>query len=142
MRTQIGQMVAKILDNFQLKAIGAAGMSVFSFFFDAGHHQALIAVLILIVFDFITAIHAALKTGVAIESAKIFRTAVKVATYFLLVSAAFTAEKTVPLAFLDETVLGFLAMTELISIMENTAKAGFAVPRSLLEKLKSFNQSQ
>lgn len=134
-------MIERIFDNFQLKALSAAGMSVFSFFFDSGHNQALLAVLILIIFDFLTAIHAALRTGVRIESAKIFRTAVKIATYFLLVSAAFTAEKTVPLAFLDETVLGFLAMTELISIMENTARAGYAVPRHLLDKLKSFDNS-
>lgn len=132
------KIMNKIIENFELKSVSALGLSFASFFFDSLHTQALIAVLILVVFDFVTAIHATFKTQEKIESAKIFRTAVKIATYFLLISSGYIAEKTVPLSFLDESVIAFLAMTELISIMENTAKAGYAIPIKLLEKLKSY----
>ncbi len=74
-----------------------------------------------------------------IKSAKILRTALKTVVYFMMVSAAYLTE-TAGLGFLplDETIIGFLAATELISLIENTANMGFAIPKKLLNKLKEY----
>jgi toxin secretion/phage lysis holin len=97
---------------------------------------------VLLIFDFITGIEAALKTGQPVESKKVLRTAVKMTMYFLLISAGYMAEKAVPLiSFIDDTIISFLAVTELISILENTSRSGYAIPVKLVEKLKAFKQN-
>lgn len=133
-------MFQRICEYAWVKFLASSGLVFLSFFFDALQKEAMLAVLILILFDFITGLEAAIKTKTAIKSSKIFRSAVKVAMYFLLISAGFMAEKAVPLiSMIDETIISFLAVTELISILENTSKSGYAIPTALVEKLKKIS---
>lgn len=135
-------LFAKISANAPGKVIAGVAMSITEFFFDGALVETAIAALIaLIIMDFITAIIACYKTGEQIKSAKVFRTALKLGIYGILVSAGHLTEKTIgvdmiPLNAIDETMLAFLGLTELISIMENSGRMGFQMPSLLLNKLK------
>lgn len=108
----------------------------YAFFFDKNHETGLVALLVLIMFDMFTGIASARHSGNIIKSAKVVRTAYKIIFYFLFISAGHMAENVIGAnLFLDETILAVLAMTELISIMENIGKLGYAVPMKLLDKL-------
>lgn len=126
-----------------LKMSSTVFITTAGFLFDSLTHDAIIALLILMLFDFITAIIVAYRTGKEIQSAKILRSALKVSVYMLLVSSGHLAEVGVnvdmfPLNFIDETIIGFLVMTELISIIENAGKMGYAIPNKLLNKLNQY----
>jgi toxin secretion/phage lysis holin len=94
--------------------------------------------------DCLTAIWAAYKSGETIKSAKIFRTPVKIVIYFGLIYFARITEYGLPelLTILDETVIAFCVVTELISIMENVNKMGYPVPTKLLSKLINVRDNQ
>jgi len=134
-----GYLVGKLCENAIFKALVAIALIVFHFMFDSLQSMAMLAVLMLIMIDFITGIVAAYQTGAKIESHTALRSAIKTVIYFMLISAGFIAEKAVPLSVLDDTVIAFLAATELISVLENAGKMGYAVPKKLLNILKEFN---
>lgn len=138
----IAQIMQKIFFAWQTKIVSGIGLTILSFMFDALQRDALLALLILIIIDFFSALLAAYNTDEAIRSAKIFRTALKIVVYFLLVSAGFLAERAIPLGIIDEIILGFLVATELISVLENAARAGYAVPTGLLNTLKDFKMKK
>ena len=86
-----------------------------------------------------TGIWASKMVGEEIKSAKIFRTAWKFALYFIVVSSGHFTEVVVGSnMFLDETIMGFLALTELYSIFENMKKAGYETPTELLKNISSL----
>lgn len=94
------------------------------------------ALLILVIIDFITGVSSAYTTGEHIKSRTAVRSAFKIAVYGLLVSAGHLTEQITPFStFLEEAVTTFLALTELISIIENIGKMGFAIPKKLLNQL-------
>lgn len=135
-------MLGKIVAAWDCKAISGAVLAIFSFFFDTLQQEALTALLVLLIFDFFSALLAAYKTNEAIRSSKIFNTALKIVVYFSFVSVGFIAEKAVAIGFIDEVILGFLAVTELISILENISRAGYATPTGLLNTLKDFKSKR
>lgn len=136
----IEALLIKIFKGSVFKAFFAGVIGFFSFLYDKVYTDAMFAILLLIIFDFITGVASQKKNGHPIESAKVFRTSKKIAVYFLLVSAGFLAEKAtqgvVPL--IDETLMGFLAITELVSILENVGYMGFAIPQKLLNRLNKL----
>jgi len=135
--------INKFTDYASFKIIMTILYTTFSFLFDATQHAGLIALLLLIIADFITAVSAAYKNHVPIKSGKVFITAVKVLIYFTLIACAHLVEKAVPLfSILDETILAFLAVTELISILENAGKMGYAIPKKLLRQLEEFRDDK
>lgn len=135
-----GQVFVKICSNWIFKLLATSFFVSLEFFFDGLQKQAMLAILALLIFDAVTAMWAANKVGEKLQSHKMFRSAFKTTAYFTLISAAFVAEKAIPLNVIDDTVIAFLATTELISILENTSKAGYAIPTALLEKLKEFSR--
>lgn len=138
----ISTITSKIFLAWQSKAITGSFLALISFFFDALQQEALLALLILILMDFFSALLAAYKTDQPIRSSHIFHTALKIGVYFSLVSAGFIAEKAVPIAVIDEVLIGFLVVTELISILENAGRAGYAIPLGLLNTLKDFKSKR
>lgn len=114
----------------------------YAFFFDEAHTKSIIAVVVLIMIDFVTGIAAAKFTGEEIKSSKVFRSAVKVVIYLTLISSAHLLEIASIISFADDTVIAFLACTELISLIENIGKMGFAVPKQMLNKLQTFRDSK
>ena len=138
------EIVNKLFDAATIKAIVTAFFVVLSFGFDNLHQKALLALFVLMWGDCITAIWAAYKTGMPIQSAKVFRTPVKIVIYFGLIYMAHITEYAFPVLFgvLDETVIAFCVTTELISIMENIHKLGYPVPTKLFERLINIRDKQ
>lgn len=136
-------IITKIFSEYIIKAYGAMVFLCCNVLFDGLLSDGLVALLLLIIFDAITAIAVAYKTGKEIKSSKILRTAIKIAVYFLLISSGKLAETSAPiLTIIDETILGFLAITELISILENAGKMGYAIPQRLLNKLQEIQKEK
>jgi phage-related holin len=119
-----------------LKLLGGCFLIILHFFFDAANASAMTAVFFLILMDAGTGVLAAYRTKTPIVSYKILRTAIKVAVYSVLISAGYLAEAALPIKIVDETIIGALAVTELFSILENAARAGYVVAGKLIEKLK------
>lgn len=124
------RLLVKLTENPIAKLFAA----VLLFFFDGANKSAMIAVFALILMDTLTGLIAAYRTGTDIQSHKLLRTAIKVAVYCLLMSAGRVAEYAIPVPLIDETIIAALAVTELFSVLENTARAGFTVAARLLTK--------
>lgn len=138
----ISTTMLKISEYGILKIVTLCGLISFEFFFGDITHTALIGIIFLTLFDFITAMMAAAKTGDDIKSRKLGRTAVKIFVYCMLISAASITERIVGLDFFaSEFMIAFIGVTELISILENTSKAGYAIPQYLLMKLHDFKHN-
>lgn len=132
-----------IFDFFSIKLIYSTIILLGGFLFGLENNQIFLALFFLIFFDFITGIFGAYKTGQVIKSRTAVRSAFKLVVYALLVSAGHLAEIITPInTYIDEAVTTFLALTELISIIENIGKIGFAVPQKLLNNLQSWRDSE
>lgn len=137
-------LFSKVCSDILLKCAFSLTYIIYSFAFDTLKGEALIALMGLIIFDFVTALYAVRKTGEKIKSGRIFRTPVKIVLYYLMISAGHFVELVIPqLSFMvDETILGFLALTEIISIFENVGKLGYEVPTNLFTALKDFKNKK
>lgn len=133
----------KFGDYVLIKIVATIIYSIYVFSFDHTQASGLLALLILIVIDFVSAISNAYKNNTPIRSAKVFTTAVKILIYYTLIACGHLVEKAVPLfSVTDETILAFLAVTELISILENFGKMGYAIPKKLLRQLEEFRDNK
>jgi len=113
------------------------------FLFDPTLHNALWALAALMIVDFASGVMTAKVTGDQITSAKIFRTALKFAVYFTLIASGhLTVTAGLPFIPADAIILTYLAATELISIIENAGRAGYAVPQKLLNQLQEFRDKK
>jgi len=137
-------LFGKICQDVVVKCAATFLLVISNFFIDDLLTKAMLALLFLIVFDSLTGVLAAKKEGDKIRSAKLVRTAVKISIYFILITSARIAEYSVPagISYIDEIVLAFLTLTELISVMENVGRMGFAIPKKLLVKLISIRDSK
>lgn len=135
-------VLGRICENSIIKSTASTGLIVMNFLFDASQKKSIIALIVLVAMDFVTALYASYKNHEHIQSHKALRTAIKLAIYFLIISAGYIAEEPMHVDILDDIIIGFLASTELISILENMAKSGYAVPKALLNRLKKFNKSK
>jgi toxin secretion/phage lysis holin len=92
----------------------------------------------LIIFDTITGFLKAFKRN-EVSSSGFFRFALKLLVYFILLATGSILDKVLPLPglFSALTVMAsFLAITEALSILENIAGLGYAVPAKLISLLK------
>lgn len=128
---------------FALKFWPSIVVPVFTILFGVENEVILRALLILVIFDFITGIISARQSNQPIKSKTAVRSAFKLAMYGLLISAAHLTEQITPIAtFIEEAVITFLAITELISIIENVGKMGYAIPKKLLQKLQKLRDEE
>ncbi|GAB4141565.1 MAG: hypothetical protein Fur0024_3740 [Patescibacteria group bacterium] len=66
----------------------------------------------------------------------------KILVYFILLSASFVAQKlNENLKFVVESIVLFLASSELLSILKNAGKLGVEIPTWILEKLDTSKKS-
>jgi toxin secretion/phage lysis holin len=122
-----------------LKMAAAIPIGAFAYLIGEQYSSATTTLLVLVAFDFITAVIAKHQLGEEIESRKALKTVSKVIIYGMFISAAHLTEVIVPAnTFMEETALSFLALTELISILENIGKMGYTVPQKLLNQLKEM----
>lgn len=124
----------------EIKVVFAFAWGAITFIFDPTEANALTAMFLLIIADFGFGLGAASYTGTPVNSAKLRRTAVKLAVYFALAAAGRVTEYALPdvLGLLDETIIGYLCATELVSILENSAVMGFSVPGKVLKSLQAY----
>lgn len=126
-------------DNILAKCLSVLAGILVQFHFGEISHSLLTALFMLIVFDFITGVWASKQVKEDIKSGKIFRTAWKFVLYFMVVSAGYFTELVIGTdLFISKTIMIFLAVTELISIFENTEKGGYPMPTNLIKKLKEL----
>lgn len=123
-------------NHLAVKLLVATSLGLFTFLFGTLHTEAIVAVAMLMIFDFFTGLVASWQEGKPITSRAAMRSVLKSTVYLVAISAAFFTDKTVPIAFIETTVVGFVGVTEFISIMENTARMGFATPQRLLNQLR------
>jgi toxin secretion/phage lysis holin len=130
-------LIGAVFNHSVLKAIFALLFIVFSFLFDINQSEELLALFVLIQIDFISGIAAAKFNGDAIRSSKIRHTAIKITAYYSVIAGAHLAEYGLNhfLAILDETVMAFFLLTELISLLENVGRLGVETPKKLLNQL-------
>jgi len=125
----------------QLKVVGALFLPFYSFFFHPSQVTLMLALVALVTFDLITGVLAAKVNKEAITSRKMVKTAMKFGVYCVLISSAHLAEvMIIGDLYLEEIMLGYIAITELISVIENAGKMGYAVPKKLLKRLQKLRE--
>lgn len=132
-----------IVDYIQIKCIGAFTILTFSFFFGNIKKQILGAVIVLSLIDMVTGIMASVKSGDSIKSKRLFKTAIKIFIYLLLISAGHLTMTAMGFDIKAvEAITAIIAITELISILENASRMGYAIPQRLLNQLKDFKSKK
>lgn len=122
-----------------IAGIGAAFTQAGTFLLDMTQQKAIFAVVLLVSFDALTAWYRDFKTGFEIESQKIQKTVMKILIYMLILSAGHMANLAIPgVNFVMNWLIGWLALKELVSILENFGKAGHGMPSKLLNKLPDY----
>lgn len=134
-KTQVSEILGSASSLAVLKLPGTFLVGTAEWLFGVGNIASLQMLLALIVIDLITAIGAAFKTGKHIESRKALKTVTKMVVYGAMASAAHLSGVVMDAGFIVTATLAFLAVTELISIIENAGKMGYAIPNKLLNKL-------
>lgn len=137
----IAYNISRIFDYLPIKGFLAAVYVCYDFFLGGTLNPfAIRSIMFLVIVDFITGLSAAKLSGEEIRSSKVVRSAIKFVVYLLLIASAHITEYAVPViaGFGDETIVAFLALTELISVIENVGKMGYAVPKKLLNKLQDI----
>lgn len=138
----IGGFFEGIIRDFSFKAVVSGIFTVLTFLFGPDNAQLILGIVVLVTIDLITGLLAAKMGTEPITSRKAFKSAFKMAAYGLLVAASHVTEQIVPAqTYIDDAVIAFLAITELISILENTGRMGFAIPKKLLNQLHKMNDN-
>jgi phage-related holin len=131
-----------MMKHIELKVIVGMVTSLSTFLLPMDSWQAMLALLALVTFDFIMGVAASKKAGCPITGRKMAKTPLKIGIYGVLVSSAHLTNMAidVPIEWfsIQTAMIGFLAATELVSILENSGRLGFAVPKKLLNQLNDF----
>lgn len=121
------------------KFVLGIGLGLASFFFDGSLVHQMNAILGMVALHFVVGLIRARKEKKAFDEAKVFATVVKLAVYGICVSAGFLAEKIIGLEMaLDNSIMGFIAIAELIAILKSAASIGFPVPGWFIQKVEGF----
>ena len=131
------ELCIQLFSGYKLKTLLAFLFVVLSFGFDELHTKALIALMVLLWADSLSAMFVAYKTGVTISSAKFFRTPIKIAIYYGLIYFMHITEYGFPepVRYLDDMMITFAVATEMLSILENVEKLGYPVPNKIIRVL-------
>lgn len=134
-KTLIGTTV---YDHLTLKTVASVLFTIGSFLFAGLSTNALIALLVLIVVDYITGIVVAKRNGEFISSKQSLRTPIKVLVYYTMIASGHLVEYGVPaqIQFVDDTILTFLLVTEFLSILKHFGNLGYRTPSKLINNLR------
>lgn len=123
--------------------VGASGVVSIAFFLYGGlYADALVAILMLMIIDFILAVTAAKRDGEPITSRRMARTLIKGTVYFSAISAGHFADLTIPGDFIQGSMVAFVGVTEFVSILENVGRHGLETPKKLLNQLNDYKKSR
>lgn len=124
------------------KVIVSVGLFI-AFMFGEIHQFSILAVLVLLVLDTILGTMASKYNNEPITSKRFARAVHKSFVYFSTISASYftdVAIKSIGIAPFEPVVIGFIAVTEFISILENVGRMGYPVPRKLLNQLNGIKK--
>lgn len=139
----IKNILIGITKYFSAKVVVACIIPLLIFAFGIQNNVVVGSIFMLCIIDFVTGITAAYVSDDHITSRKAVKSAFKVAIYGLLLASAHISEKVTGSYIPIETIVSsFLALTELVSILENTGKMGYVIPQKLLNKLQDLRNSQ
>ena len=134
--------IIKVTSEPTIVKLFIAGLFLFSFLFGDFHSQAIMAVLMLMIFDTILGVMATYQEGQAITSRKFSRVIQKGVVYFMAISAGYFADLTIGWQIIQSTMIAFIGVTEFISILENIGRLGYETPKKLLNQLKGFKSEK
>lgn len=142
-KDQVLEAVASLVSWVVFKTPLAIVIGFFSYMFGNGSEAILGSLVILIIMDFVTAIAGKYKIGEEIESRKALKTVTKIFVYSIFISACHIAGTIISVGYvIDQIAISFIALTELISIIENVGKMGYVVPKKLLGQLHKMRNDQ
>lgn len=124
-----------------LVKILASAVLGFIFLFGDFHTQGVMAVIMLMLFDTMMGTMASWQEGKPITSRRFSRIVQKSIVYLMAISAGYFTDTTIGITITQATMIGFIGITEFISILENMGRMGYHTPQKLLNQLKDF-QSQ
>lgn len=130
-------IVQNVIEPTALKAVTSSVLLV-GFFFGDLYTQGLIAVLMLIIFDTILGMMAEWSEGHPITSRKFARVLQKSIVYLIAISSGYYADHAINFTVIQSLMIGFVGVTEFISILENMGRMGYQTPKKLLNQLKDF----
>ena len=163
--TYIAHKITQLVEPSIFKIVLAGLLSVGFFLFGSLYTQALMGVMMLMIFDTILGVWAVYREACKtlpkkykkclpitkfvllvqsgnITSRKFSRVVSKGIVYFMAISAGYFADLTVPFNAIQGTMVAFVGVTEFISILENVGKLGFETPTKLLERMKLYRDNQ
>lgn len=142
----IEQVALTASNHVTVKATLAALVSLFAYFFDIGLYPAMLALFSLAMIDLFTAFLARNADRIEPFSRPIRKTGHKLAGYFASISAVYILAKIVSsdigidLTVLDNMLVWFFVIHEVVSIIENLNTAGIPIPVPFLDKLKKVKE--
>jgi phage-related holin len=146
MKIDMIENLAPALHNGVLKASIGSLVGLFAYFFDVGLFPAMLALLTLSIMDLFTAFLARGENPIEPFSRPIRKTAHKIAGYFVSISSVFILAKIissdigVDITMIDNMLVWFFVIHEVISIIENLNTAGIPIPVPFLDKLKKVKE--
>ncbi len=144
--TNFTKVFSSLINFMEIKALGGLVVAAYAFFFHVPHWHLMAALIALLTFDLVTGIAASKLSGEEIKSKRVLKTPLKFFIYSILISTAHLTEVilNLPGAFsvLEQAMIGFLAITEMVSIIENSGRMGFAIPKRLLNQLQQYRDGE
>lgn len=133
-----------LTDFLTIKVIASFLFGLFAFFFGDAYSMGILAILMLLVLDTVTGTWAAVHEGQTISSKRMGSVVKKFIVYGIAISTGYYMDIaiSIDLLFAQATIIGFIALTEGISILENASRLGLILPPSWLKKLKDLQAQQ
>lgn len=130
--------VTTVTDHLIIKTLASIAFTIGTFLFAGLSTKALVALLVLIVIDYVVAIWHAKQNNELISSKLSLKTPIKMLVYYTMIASGHMVEYGIPepMQYLDDTMLTFLLVTELISILKHFGNLGYKTPSKLINNLK------
>lgn len=135
-------LYAIFVEGFWNKLVLGVGAGILHLLFDFSLWAGIQALGVLVFFHFLLGVMNAVRTGGwdSITLEKMNATPTKLVVYGILISSAFLTESALGGAdfFLDQMVIGFLAVAEFREILKHAANLGYVLPKSFMDKVNSL----
>lgn len=131
-------IVTIITDHLSAKVVSSVVFTLGTFFFAGLSSKALVALLVLIIIDYVTAIWNQHREGHLISSKLSIKTPIKVLAYYTMIASGHLVEYGIPaqVQFIDDTILTFLLITEFLSVLRHFSSLGYKTPSKLINQLR------
>ena len=137
------EVCVAIVDNLWLQCMSLLGLLALHFTLNDIEVYVMAALVILVVLDAVFSVVRAKKVKEKISSTRMFDSLIKLTVYGTLILGASLTEIVLGFnAFLNEAVMGFIAVREMISIVESAASMGYQLPQRVLNILEQIESSE